>query len=70
MTLVDGGSCCFEVIFSLHTNPPTAKPGFVTLYDNSDPQRPKFFKAIPAAAGAHHTVLSPDERYLFVRTVS
>jgi hypothetical protein len=43
----------------------TAKPGFVNVYDNSHPQTPKFLKAIPAAAGAHHSVLSPDERYLF-----
>ncbi|MFO0705957.1 MAG: YncE family protein [Nitrospira sp.] len=45
----------------------TAKPGFVNVYDNSDPQHPAFLHAIPAAAGAHHTVLSPDERYLFVQ---
>jgi DNA-binding beta-propeller fold protein YncE len=45
----------------------TAKPGFVNLYDNSDPRHPKFLKTIAAAAGAHHTVLSPDERYLFVQ---
>jgi DNA-binding beta-propeller fold protein YncE len=45
----------------------TAKPGFVNLYDNSDPQQPKFLKTIAAAAGAHHSVLSPDERYLFVQ---
>lgn len=45
----------------------TAKPGFVNLYDNSDPRQPKFIKAFPAAEGAHHTVLSPDERYLFVQ---
>ncbi len=45
----------------------TAKPGFVNLYDNTDPQQPKFLKTIPAAAGAHHSVLSPDERYLFVQ---
>ena len=45
----------------------TAKPGFVNLYDNSDPQHPKFLKTIAAAAGAHHSVLSPDERYLFVQ---
>ncbi len=45
----------------------TAKPGFVNLYDNSDPRQPKFLKSIPAAAGAHHSVLSPDERYLFVQ---
>jgi DNA-binding beta-propeller fold protein YncE len=45
----------------------TAKPGFVNLYDNSDPTQPKFLKTIAAAAGAHHAVLSPDERYLFVQ---
>lgn len=45
----------------------TAKPGFVNLYDNTDPRQPKFLKAFPAAPGAHHTVLSPDERYLFVQ---
>ncbi len=45
----------------------TAKPGFVNLYDNSDPRQPKFLRAIAAAAGAHHSVLSPDERYLFVQ---
>jgi hypothetical protein len=45
----------------------TAKPGFVNLYDNTDPRQPKFLKTIPAAAGAHHTVLTPDERYLFVQ---
>ncbi len=45
----------------------TAKPGHVNLYDNTDPKQPKFLKAIPAAAGAHHSVLSPDERYLFVQ---
>ena len=45
----------------------TAKPGFVNLYDNSDPRQPKFLKTIAAAAGAHHSVLSPDERFLFVQ---
>ena len=45
----------------------TAKPGFVNVYDNSNPRQPKFLKTLPAAAGAHHTVLSPDERYLFVQ---
>ena len=45
----------------------TAKPGHVNVYDNSDPQRPKFLQTIPAAAGAHHLVLSPDEHYLFVQ---
>ncbi len=45
----------------------TAKPGFVNVYDNSDPRHPKFLQAIPAAAGAHHSLLSPDEHYLFVQ---
>ena len=45
----------------------TAKPGHVNVYDISDPQQPKFLKAIPAAPGAHHLVFSPDERYLFVQ---
>jgi hypothetical protein len=45
----------------------TGKPGHVNVYDNSDPQHPKFLKAIPAAAGAHHLVLSQDETYLFVQ---
>ena len=45
----------------------TAKPGHVNIYDNSDPQHPKFLKAIPTAAGAHHLVLSEDEQYLFVQ---
>lgn len=45
----------------------TAKTGFVNLYDNSDPRQPKFIKAIASAPGAHHSVLSPDERYLFVQ---
>lgn len=45
----------------------TAKPGYVNIYDNTEPRRPRFLKAIPAAAGAHHLVLSPDEDYLFVQ---
>ena len=45
----------------------TAKPGHVSIYDVSSPQKPKFLKAIAAAEGAHHLVFSPDERYLFVQ---
>ena len=45
----------------------TAKPGFVNVYDNSNPRQPRFLQAIPAAPGAHHSVLSPDEHYLFVQ---
>jgi len=45
----------------------TAKPGHVNIYDVTNPQQPKFLKAIPTAQGAHHLVFSPDERYLFVQ---
>jgi hypothetical protein len=45
----------------------TAKPGHVNVFDVSQPQKPKFLKAIAAAPGAHHLVFSPDERYLFVQ---
>jgi len=45
----------------------SAKPGHVSVYDVSNPQKPTFLKAIPAAAGAHHLVFSPDEAYLFVQ---
>lgn len=44
-----------------------AKPGRVNVYDPTDPRQPKLMKDIPAAAGAHHLVFSPDERYLFVQ---
>jgi len=45
----------------------TAKPGHVSIYDVSSPQKPKFLKAVAAAEGAHHLVFSSDERYLFVQ---
>jgi hypothetical protein len=45
----------------------TAKPGHVTVYDNTDAAHPRFLRTIPAAPGAHHLVFSPDERYLFVQ---
>ena len=45
----------------------TAKPGYVNVYDNTDPRHPQFLKAIATAAGAHHMALSPDEGYLFVQ---
>jgi DNA-binding beta-propeller fold protein YncE len=45
----------------------TASPGHVTRYDITDPQNPVFLDAISAAPGAHHTVFSPDEKYLFVQ---
>jgi hypothetical protein len=45
----------------------TAKPGYLNVFDISQPAQPKLLKAIPAAGGAHHIVLSPDERYAFVQ---
>jgi hypothetical protein len=45
----------------------TAKPGYLNVFDISLPAQPKLLKAIPAAGGAHHIVLSPDERYAFVQ---
>lgn len=45
----------------------TAKPGYLNVFDISRPAQPKLLKAIPTAGGAHHVVLSPDERYAFVQ---
>ncbi|NIW77343.1 MAG: hypothetical protein GWN08_19180 [Gemmatimonadetes bacterium] len=45
----------------------TAKPGHLNVYDVSDATNPKHLAAIPAAAGAHHMVFSPDGRYAFVQ---
>jgi hypothetical protein len=45
----------------------TAKPGYLNVFDISQPAQPKLLQAIPTAAGAHHVVLSPDEHYAFVQ---
>ncbi|MGR9088605.1 MAG: YncE family protein [Gammaproteobacteria bacterium] len=45
----------------------TANPGYLNVFDISRPDQPKLLKAIPTAGGAHHVVLSPDERYAFVQ---
>jgi DNA-binding beta-propeller fold protein YncE len=45
----------------------TANPGHLNVYDISQSGAPKHLAAIPAAAGAHHLVFSPDERYAFVQ---
>ncbi|ADE15944.1 conserved hypothetical protein [Nitrosococcus halophilus Nc 4] len=45
----------------------TAKPGHLNIFDISNPQTPKLLQTIPAAPGAHHLELSPDERYAFVQ---
>ena len=45
----------------------TAKPGYLNIFDISQPSQPRLIKAIPTAGGAHHIVLSPDERYAFIQ---
>ena len=46
----------------------TAKPGKFHIFDISDdPKTPRLIKTIATAAGAHHVVFSPDERYAFVQ---
>jgi DNA-binding beta-propeller fold protein YncE len=45
----------------------TADPGYLNVFDISNPSQVKLLKAIPTAGGAHHIVFSPDERYAFVQ---
>jgi DNA-binding beta-propeller fold protein YncE len=45
----------------------TAKPGALNVFDIAEIARPKLLASIPAAAGAHHFVFSPDRRYAFVQ---
>lgn len=45
----------------------TANPGYFNVFDMTNRDKPKLIKAIPTAGGAHHVVLSPDERYAFVQ---
>jgi DNA-binding beta-propeller fold protein YncE len=45
----------------------TAKPGYLNIFDTSDPQAPKLLQAIPTAPGAHHVAFSPDQHYAFVQ---
>jgi hypothetical protein len=45
----------------------TAKPGAFHIFDIADPYRPKALATIATAAGAHHFVCSPDDRYVFVQ---
>ena len=46
----------------------TAKPGALNIFDISGESvtKPVLLKSIPTAAGAHHVVFSPDEKYAFV----
>ena len=45
----------------------TAKPGYLNIFNIKNPAKPILEKAIPTAAGSHHVVFSPDERYAFVQ---
>jgi DNA-binding beta-propeller fold protein YncE len=46
----------------------TADPGMFHIFDISDgPLSPKLLKTLPAAGGAHHVALTPDERLAFVQ---
>jgi DNA-binding beta-propeller fold protein YncE len=45
----------------------TANPGNLNVFDIRNAAQPKLIKTIATAGGAHHVVLSPDERYAFVQ---
>lgn len=46
----------------------TAKPGHLNVFDISESTlKPKLLKSIATAPGAHHVVLSPDEKYAIVQ---
>lgn len=47
----------------------TANPGALNIFDISGDLKlkPKHLKTIPTAGGAHHIVMSPDERYAIVQ---
>jgi DNA-binding beta-propeller fold protein YncE len=45
----------------------TAKPGYLSIFDITDKQKPSLIKAIPTAGGAHHVVITPDEQYAIVQ---
>ncbi|MFI3121850.1 MAG: YncE family protein [Methylococcaceae bacterium] len=45
----------------------TANPGYFNIFDISDKYKPTLIKAIPTAGGAHHVVITPDERYAIVQ---
>jgi DNA-binding beta-propeller fold protein YncE len=42
-------------------------PGGVNVYDIADPLAPRLLQTLPADAGAHHIVFSPDEKYMIVQ---
>lgn len=42
-------------------------PGGVNVYDIADPTAPRLLKTLPADAGAHHIVFSPDGKYMIVQ---
>ncbi|WP_157197857.1 YncE family protein [Methylomonas koyamae] len=46
----------------------TAKPGALNIFDiSTSPEKPRLIKSISTAGGAHHVVISPDERFAIVQ---
>ncbi|MGZ8163203.1 MAG: YncE family protein, partial [Methylobacter sp.] len=46
----------------------TANPGALNIFDiGKSATKPTLLKSIPTAAGAHHVIFSPDEKYAFVQ---
>lgn len=44
-----------------------AVPGVVNEFSLQDPQKPELLRTLPAMPGAHHTLFSQDEKYMFVQ---
>ena len=44
-----------------------ANPGVVNEYSLENPEQSKLLRTLPAPQGAHHVLLSPDNRYMFVQ---
>lgn len=44
-----------------------AQPGEVNVYSLTNPKEPKLRRTLPAEAGAHHILFSPDGQYMFVQ---
>lgn len=44
-----------------------AQPGVVNVYSLENPEAPRLIRTLPAEAGAHHILFSPDGRYMFVQ---
>jgi DNA-binding beta-propeller fold protein YncE len=44
-----------------------AQPGVVNVYSLTNPEQPQLIRTLPAEAGAHHIIFSPDGQYMFVQ---